>query len=44
MSLYNRNGNCYFVSYRDPNLENTIKIYEQAADYIDKANNYFFGK
>ncbi|HAL02837.1 MAG TPA: peptidase M16, partial [Lachnospiraceae bacterium] len=34
MSLYNRNGNCYFVSYRDPNLENTIKIYEQAADYI----------
>ncbi len=35
MSLYNRNGNCYFVSYRDPNLENTIKIYEQAADYIE---------
>ncbi len=29
-----RNGDGYFVSYRDPHLTRTIDVYEQAADYI----------
>lgn len=29
-----KSGESYFVSYRDPNLKNTIEVYEQAADYI----------
>ena len=28
-------GESYFVSYRDPNLKNTIDVYENAADYIE---------
>ena len=28
-------GNCGIVSYRDPNLKNTYKVYEEAADYIE---------
>ncbi len=28
-------GNCGMVSYRDPNLKNTYKIFEEAADYIE---------
>ncbi|MCM1252375.1 MAG: insulinase family protein [Clostridium sp.] len=31
---FGKSGESYFVSYRDPNLEKTIEIYEQAADYI----------
>lgn len=27
-------GNAYFVSYRDPNLKATKKVYEQAAQYV----------
>ena len=34
MCGFYRNGDGYFVSYRDPNLEKTIQVYEQAADYI----------
>ncbi|MDW7670378.1 MAG: insulinase family protein [Bacillota bacterium] len=30
-----RNGNAYFVSYRDPNLEETLKVYDEMADYIE---------
>ncbi len=34
MCNFGKSGESYFVSYRDPNLEKTIKIYEKAADYI----------
>ncbi len=34
MCEFYRNGSCYFVSYRDPNLEQTIEVYEKAADFI----------
>ena len=29
-----RNGDSYFVSYRDPNLEKTLDVYQGAADYV----------
>lgn len=31
---FGRNGDSYFVSYRDPNLIRTIEVYEKAAEYI----------
>ncbi|MCI9336591.1 MAG: insulinase family protein [Lachnospiraceae bacterium] len=34
MCGFGRTGECYFVSYRDPNLGQTIDVYEAAADYI----------
>lgn len=34
MSSYGRNGESYFVSYRDPNLEHTIDVYEKAAEFV----------
>lgn len=34
MSNYGRNGESYFVSYRDPNLEHTIDVYEKAAEFV----------
>lgn len=34
MCNYGRTGDSYFVSYRDPNLEKTIEIYEGAAAYL----------
>ena len=34
MSSFNRLGEGYFVSYRDPNLEKTIEVYERVADYL----------
>ncbi|MDE6389063.1 MAG: insulinase family protein [Lachnospiraceae bacterium] len=34
MCSFGRSGESYFVSYRDPNLQNTIDVYENAADYI----------
>ena len=34
MSGFRRSGESYFVSYRDPHLNNTLKIYEEAADAI----------
>ncbi|MCR4618122.1 MAG: insulinase family protein [Lachnospiraceae bacterium] len=36
MSRFSRNGGCYFVSYRDPNLSKTIKIFEDAAGAMEK--------
>lgn len=35
MCSFNRAGDCYFVSYRDPNLTNTIDVFEKAAAYIE---------
>lgn len=34
MSNYYRDGGCYFVSYRDPNLGQTVDVFEKAADFI----------
>lgn len=34
MCSFGRTGDCYFVSYRDPNLKGTIDVYEKAADSI----------
>lgn len=34
MSSFSRVGDCYFVSYRDPNLLKTIDVYMGAADYL----------
>lgn len=31
---FERNGNVYFSSYRDPNLKETLKIYDDAVDYV----------
>ena len=35
MCGFGRTGDCYFVSYRDPNLGQTIEVYENAADFIE---------
>ncbi|MBE3554842.1 MAG: insulinase family protein [Thermicanus sp.] len=29
-----RNGNIYFASYRDPNLEETLKAYDEMVEYV----------
>ncbi|MBO6015022.1 MAG: insulinase family protein [Lachnospiraceae bacterium] len=34
MSNFTRSGDCYFVSYRDPNLKETIDTFEKAADFV----------
>ena len=34
MSSFMRNGDCFFVSYRDPNLQRTIEVYEKASEYL----------
>ncbi len=34
LCAFGRTGDSYFVSYRDPNLGNTIEIYEKAADAV----------
>ncbi len=34
MCNFGKSGDSYFVSYRDPNLSNTLDVYEKAADYI----------
>lgn len=34
MSGFKRNGEGYFVSYRDPNLKNTLEIYQGIPAYI----------
>ena len=38
MSGFSQDGIGYFVSYRDPNLKETIDIFEKAADYIENFN------
>ena len=35
MTGLGKTGDSYFVSYRDPNLANTIAVYEKAAEYIE---------
>lgn len=37
MCSFSKTGDSYFTSYRDPNLEKTIQVYEAAADYIAHA-------
>lgn len=34
MCSFGRSGDSYFVSYRDPNLDKTVEVYEKAAEYI----------
>ncbi|MBD5522538.1 MAG: insulinase family protein [Lachnospiraceae bacterium] len=34
MCQFGKTGESYFVSYRDPNLEKTIDVYEKATEYI----------
>ena len=34
MCAFGKTGDCYFVSYRDPNLEKTIEVYQNAADAV----------
>lgn len=34
MCTFAKSGESYFVSYRDPNLSDTISVYEKAADYL----------
>lgn len=35
MCSFGKSGDSYFVSYRDPNLEKTVDVYEKAAGYIE---------
>lgn len=35
MNNYTRNGSGYMVSYRDPNLEKTNRIFEESVDYVE---------
>ena len=35
MCRFGKSGESYFVSYRDPNLEKTVAVYEKAAEYIE---------
>ena len=34
MSSFNRAGEGYLVSYRDPNLEKTVEVFEGVVDYL----------
>ncbi len=34
MSSYAKNGDSAFVTYRDPNLKNSIDVFEKASDYL----------
>jgi Zn-dependent M16 (insulinase) family peptidase len=34
MAGFGRSGEAYFVSYRDPNLRETIKVYEKLPEYL----------
>ncbi len=34
MSGFKRNGESYFVSYRDPHLKNTLQVYQGIPDYL----------
>ena len=38
MSSSSRSGDTYYVSYRDPNLEKTINVYEEIPTYLDNFN------
>lgn len=34
MCSFGKSGDCYFVSYRDPELAETVSVFEKAADFI----------
>ena len=34
MCNFTKTGDCYFVSYRDPNLKKTVDVFENAGEYI----------
>lgn len=34
MNSFGKNGSSFFVSYRDPNLDKTIDVYKNAAEYV----------
>ena len=34
MSSFAKNGDCAFVTYRDPNLQNSIDVFEGASEYL----------
>ena len=36
MSAFNRSGETYFVSYRDPNLVNTLEVYKKIPTYVSE--------
>ncbi len=36
MCSFGKSGDSYFVSYRDPNLKNTLDAYERAADFVER--------
>ncbi len=38
MSGFSRNGDSYLASYRDPNLEKTIEVFEGVTEYIENFN------
>ena len=38
MCDFDRNGNIFFVSYRDPNLKETMNTYENVPEFIDSFN------
>ena len=38
MSNFNRIGESYLISYRDPNLEKTMEVYEGVIDYLKNFN------
>ena len=38
MCSFSKSGDSYFVSYRDPNLEKTVDVFEQAASYVAEFN------
>ena len=35
MSSFDRNGDSYFVSYRDPNLNRTVDVFESVPEYLE---------
>ena len=38
MSNFNRIGDAYLISYRDPNLERTMEVYKGVVDYLKNFN------
>lgn len=36
MCAFGRGGDCGFVSYRDPNLEKTLQVYEGVPEYLEQ--------
>lgn len=38
MTYFRREGSCLFVSYRDPHIRETLKIYEKIVPYLKKYN------